>query len=67
MKILNIMPFVKKGSGRLEDDHDFEPSNKKKVIRKSYDEQRTEEKARAEQQEEKRDQHDNTEYEGEVS
>ena len=61
------MPFVKKGSSRLEDDSDFEPSNKKKVIRKSYDEQRTEEKARAEQKKENRDQHDNTESEGEFS
>ena len=61
------MPFVKKGSSRLEDDSDFEPSNKKKVIRKSYDEQRTEEKARAEQKRENRDQHDNTESEGEFS
>ena len=61
------MPFVKKGSSRLEDDSDFEPSNKKKVIRKSYDEQRIEEKARAEQKRENRDQHDNTESEGEFS
>ena len=61
------MPFVKKGSSRLEDDSDFEPSNKKKVIRKSYDEQRTEKKARAKQKKENRDQHDNTESEGEFS
>ena len=61
------MPFVKKGSSRLEDDSDFEPSNKKKVIRKSYDEQRTEEKARAEQKKENRDQHDNTKSGGEFS